>query len=123
MKQVLWFTLMGAAANCYCGTAKSEPQVHRSGVSAYREAGLSIRHEMRKHCVRTGQPLRAWTGANQEGRWILVRLEGEEDTIITQSSLLTLLVSRPLPPAMQPRSGKSLRGRGSSEAYRVPQHG
>jgi putative transposase len=35
----------------------------------YRAAGLSIRRKKRKHCVRVGQPLRSWTGANQE--WAL----------------------------------------------------
>ena len=35
----------------------------------YREAGLMIRRKKRKHCVRVGQPLRSWTGANQE--WAL----------------------------------------------------
>ena len=28
-----------------------------------------IRRKKRKHCVRVGQPLRRWTGANQE--WAL----------------------------------------------------
>src|SRR5207244_4395229 len=40
-------------------------RVHR----VYREAGLSLRRKKRKHCVRVGQPLRAWTAANQE--WAL----------------------------------------------------
>ena len=40
-------------------------RVHR----VYREAGLSIRRKKRKHCVRVGQPLHAWTAANQE--WAL----------------------------------------------------
>lgn len=35
----------------------------------YCEAGLMIRRKKRKHCVRVGQPLRAWTAANQE--WAL----------------------------------------------------
>jgi len=34
-----------------------------------REAGLTIRQKKRKHCARVGQPLRAWTAANQE--WAL----------------------------------------------------
>jgi putative transposase len=40
-------------------------RVHR----VYREAGLMIRRKKGKHCVRVGQPLRAWTAANQE--WAL----------------------------------------------------
>src|SRR2546422_5981193 len=40
-------------------------RVHR----VYHEAGLMIRRKKRKHCVRVGQPLRAWTAANQE--WAL----------------------------------------------------
>jgi len=40
-------------------------RVHR----IYREAGLGIRRKKRKHCVRVGHPLRAWTAANQE--WAL----------------------------------------------------
>src|SRR5947207_15583622 len=42
-----------------------DQRVHR----VYREAGLSLRRKKRKHCVRVGQPLRAWTAANQE--WAL----------------------------------------------------
>ena len=37
-------------------------RVHR----VYREAGLSIRRKQRKHCGRSGQPLRACTAANQQ---------------------------------------------------------
>jgi putative transposase len=40
-------------------------RVHR----VYREAGLSLRRKKRKRCVRTGQPLRACSAANQE--WAL----------------------------------------------------
>jgi hypothetical protein len=40
-------------------------RVHR----VYREAGLSLRRKKRKHCVRSGPPLRACTAANQE--WAL----------------------------------------------------
>ena len=40
-------------------------RVHR----VYWEAGLMIRRKKRKHYVRVGQPLRAWTAANQE--WAL----------------------------------------------------
>jgi len=47
------------------GEAVNHKRVHR----IYREAGLSIRRKKRKHCVRTGQPLRACTAANQE--WAL----------------------------------------------------
>ena len=47
------------------GEAVNHKRVHR----VYREAGLSIRRKKRKHCVRTGQPLRACTAANQE--WAL----------------------------------------------------
>ena len=42
------------------GEAVNHKRVHR----AYREAGLSIRRKKRKHCMRTGQPLRACTAAN-----------------------------------------------------------
>jgi putative transposase len=42
---------------------------HKRVQRVYREAGLSIRRKKRKHCVRTGQPLRACTAANQE--WAL----------------------------------------------------
>jgi len=42
---------------------------HKRVQRVYREAGLSLRRKMRKHCVRTGQPLRACTAANQE--WAL----------------------------------------------------
>jgi putative transposase len=47
------------------GEAVNHKRVHR----VYREAGLSIRRKKRKHCERTGQPLRACTAANQE--WAL----------------------------------------------------
>ncbi len=42
-----------------------DKRVHR----VYREAGLMIRRKKRKHCVREGKPLLAWTSANQE--WAL----------------------------------------------------
>jgi putative transposase len=42
---------------------------HKRVQRVYREAGLSLRRKKRKHCVRTGQPLRACTAANQE--WAL----------------------------------------------------
>lgn len=47
------------------GEEVNHKRVHR----VYREAGLSLRRKKRKHCVRVGQPLRAWTAANQE--WAL----------------------------------------------------
>jgi putative transposase len=47
------------------GEPVNQKRVHR----VYREAGLSLRRKKRKHCVRAGQPLRAWTAANQE--WAL----------------------------------------------------
>ena len=47
------------------GEQVNHKRLHR----IYREAGLTIRRKKRKHCVRVGQPLRAWTGANQE--WAL----------------------------------------------------
>jgi putative transposase len=47
------------------GEMVNHKRVHR----VYRETGLSIRRKKRKHCVRTGQPLRARTAANQE--WAL----------------------------------------------------
>ena len=47
------------------GERVNHKRVHR----VYREAGLSLRRKKRKHCVRAGQPLRAWTAANQE--WAL----------------------------------------------------
>jgi putative transposase len=47
------------------GEMVNHKRVHR----VYREAGLSIRRKKRKHCVRTGQPLRACSAANQE--WAL----------------------------------------------------
>ena len=47
------------------GEHVNHKRVHR----VYREAGLMIRRKKRKHCVRVGQPLRAWTAANQE--WAL----------------------------------------------------
>ena len=47
------------------GEDVNHKRVHR----VYLEAGLSIRRKKRKHCVRTGQPLRACTAANQE--WAL----------------------------------------------------
>jgi putative transposase len=46
-----------------------EPVNHKRVHRVYREAGLSIRRKKRKYCVRVGQPLRAWTAANQE--WAL----------------------------------------------------
>ena len=48
-----------------CGEHANHKRVHR----VYREAGLTIRRKKRKHCARVGQPLRAWTAANQE--WAL----------------------------------------------------
>jgi putative transposase len=42
---------------------------HKRVQRVYREAGLSIRRKKRKHCARTGQPLRTCTAANQE--WAL----------------------------------------------------
>lgn len=45
-----------------CGERVNHKRVYR----VYREAGLAIRRKKRKHCVRTGQPLRSWTAANQE---------------------------------------------------------
>jgi putative transposase len=50
---------------CRAGETVNHKRVHR----VYREAGLSLRRKKRKHCVRVGQPLRAWTAANQE--WAL----------------------------------------------------
>src|SRR2546426_12470053 len=47
------------------GERVNHKRVHR----VYREAGLMLRRKKRKHCVRVGQPLRAWTAANQE--WAL----------------------------------------------------
>ena len=47
------------------GEVVNHKRVHR----LYREAGLSLRRKKRKHCARVGQPLRAWTAANQE--WAL----------------------------------------------------
>jgi putative transposase len=47
------------------GEQVNHKRVHR----IYREAGLMIRRRKRKHCVRVGEPLRAWTAANQE--WAL----------------------------------------------------
>lgn len=47
------------------GEGVNHKRVHR----VYREAGLSLRRKRRKHCVRTGQPLRVCTAANQE--WAL----------------------------------------------------
>jgi putative transposase len=47
------------------GEEVNHKRVHR----VYREAGLSIRRKKRKHCVRSGQPLRACSAANQE--WAL----------------------------------------------------
>jgi putative transposase len=44
------------------GEHVNHKRVHR----VYREAGLMIRRKKRKHWVRVGQPLRAWTAANQE---------------------------------------------------------
>ena len=56
-----------AGCRCCCGVRGevNHKRVHR----VYREAGLSIRRKKRKHCVRVGQPLHAWTAANQE--WAL----------------------------------------------------
>ena len=42
---------------------------HKRVYRVYREAGLCLRRKKRKHCVRSGQPLRACTAANQE--WAL----------------------------------------------------
>jgi len=47
------------------GEAVNHKRVHR----VYREAGLGLRRRKRKHCVREGTPLRAWTAANEE--WAL----------------------------------------------------
>ena len=47
------------------GERVKHKRVHR----VYREAGLSIRRKKRKRCVRTGQPPRVCTAANQE--WVL----------------------------------------------------
>src|SRR5579864_9221521 len=47
------------------GETVNHKRVHR----VYREAGLSIRRKKRKRFVRTGQPLRACSAANQE--WAL----------------------------------------------------
>ncbi len=47
------------------GERVNHKRLHR----IYREAGLMIRRKKRKHCMRVGQPLRAWTAANQE--WAL----------------------------------------------------
>src|SRR6266481_9151208 len=38
------------------GERVNHKRVHR----VYREAGLSLLRKKRKHCVRVGQPLRAW---------------------------------------------------------------
>jgi putative transposase len=46
----------------WSGEQVNHKRVHR----VYREAGLSIRRKKRKHCVRSGQPLRVCTAANQE---------------------------------------------------------
>jgi putative transposase len=48
-----------------CGERVNHNKLYR----IHRAAGLSIRRKKRKHCVRVGQPLRAWTAANQE--WAL----------------------------------------------------
>jgi putative transposase len=48
-----------------CGERVNHKKLYR----IYRAAGLSIRRKKRKHCVRVGHPLRAWTAANQE--WAL----------------------------------------------------
>jgi putative transposase len=48
---------------------RGEDVNHKRVYRVYREAGLSIRRKKRKHCVRSGQPLRACTAANQE--WAL----------------------------------------------------
>jgi putative transposase len=42
---------------------------HKRVYRVYRQAGLMIRRKKRKHCVREGRPLGAWTAANQE--WAL----------------------------------------------------
>jgi putative transposase len=42
---------------------------HTDCIGCTAQAGLMIGRENRKHCVRVGQPLRAWTGVNQE--WAL----------------------------------------------------
>lgn len=42
---------------------------HKRVYRVYREAGLTIRRKKRKHLVRVGRPLKAWTAANQE--WAL----------------------------------------------------
>ena len=47
------------------GERVNHKKLHR----IYREAGLTIGRKKRKHWVRTGQPLRVWTAANQE--WAL----------------------------------------------------
>jgi putative transposase len=47
------------------GERLNHKRVHR----VYREAGLCLRRKKRKHCVRSGHPLRACTAANQE--WAL----------------------------------------------------
>ncbi len=47
------------------GEQVNHKRLHR----VYREAGLSLRRKKRKHCLRVGQPLRAWIVANQE--WAL----------------------------------------------------
>jgi len=47
------------------GEEVNHKRVHR----VYREAGLGLRRKKRKHCIRVGTPLRAWTAANQE--WAL----------------------------------------------------
>jgi len=44
------------------GERVNHKRLHR----IYREAGLMIRRKKRNHCMRVGQPLRAWTAANQE---------------------------------------------------------
>jgi putative transposase len=54
------------------GEHVNHKRVHR----VYRKAGLMIRRKKRKHCVRVGQPLRAWTAANQD--WALGKLKVAE---------------------------------------------
>ena len=56
------------------GEEVNHKRVHR----VYREAGLSIRRKKRKHCVRTGQPLRACTcGESGMGAGLRARRSGK----------------------------------------------
>ena len=59
--------------------AKRRPVNHKRLHRMYREAGLTIRRKKRKHWVRVGQPLRAWTAANQEWAWILCMMRWSAD--------------------------------------------